>query len=241
MRAGAATCFLLMAAAGARADLLAHSLVAYGEVPLTTSEQYASPAAYAALSYSSPGVFSGESWSEASYGLVRGTVSVTSTNASYPTNRALAEAVFHDAITISGPTGPGYIKYEYTLVGEAHGEADAHLFLNHLGDPPEELAGEATQSGTYTSELHNIIFGSPFVHGLSIETVAFVGLGESEEASADFYAYLSSIQVFDHDMTLITSFSLSSESGTNYPIAPAPGTFGLVACGGLILGRRRRL
>lgn len=230
---------VILAASTLRADLISHSLVAYGDIALTTSEQYASPDASALLSYSSPGLFSGESSSHAEYGLVRGTVNASSANASHPTNRALAEASFHDTFTITGLTGSGFIQYEYQLIGEASGEADAHLFLNHQGDPSEELAGEATTSGIYTSELHNIIFGTPFEHGLSINIAAFIGLAESEEAQADFTAFMSAIHIFDANMAPIFSFSITSESGTNYPI-PAPSCLTVLTCGGLILHRRRR-
>lgn len=229
----------LIAAPVASADIVAHSLVAYGDVSFTTNEQYASPNAGAQLSYSSPGIFTGESSSHGEYGLVGGIVSISSVDASYPTNRALAEATFHDTLTISGPLGAGFIQYEYTLVGEAFGEADAHLFLNHQGDPSEELAGEATEGGIYTSEFHNIVFGTPFDHGLSINIAAFIGLGETEEAGADFYAYMSGVHVFDSSMTPVASFSISSVSNTSYPL-PAPSTVALLACGGLIAHRRRR-
>jgi len=230
---------LAVVAPAACADIVAHSLVAFGDISFTTNEQYASPSAAAQLSYTSPGLFNGESSSHCEYGLVGGTVSISSVDASYPTNRALAEATFHDTLTISGPTGAGFIQYEYSLIGEAFGEADAHLFLNHQGDPSEELAGEATESGIYTSEFHNIIFGTPFEHGLSINIAAFIGLGETEEAAADFYAYMSAIHIFDANMTPISSYSIVSESGTTYPL-PAPSTLALLACGGLILHRRRR-
>ncbi len=230
---------LAVVAPAACADIVAHSLVAFGDISFTTNEQYATPSAAAQLSYTSPGLFNGESSSHGEYGLVGGTVSISSVDASYPTNRALAEATFHDTLTISGPLGAGFVQYEYTLIGHAEGEADAHLFLNHQGDPSEELAGEATEGGIYTSEIHNIVFGTPFDHGLSINIAAFIGLGETEEAGADFYAYMSGVHVFDSLMTPVASFSISSVSNTSYPL-PAPSTVALLACGGLIVHRRRR-
>jgi hypothetical protein len=214
-------------------------LVAYGDLGQTVNEQFADVHAAAMLSYSSPGLFNGAAECAAAFGRLSGEVHLTATDASFAINRAQAESGFFDMLTISGSVGPGFIIYDYSIAGSAEGEADAHIFLYHQGDPDEELAGEVTEDGVFTSLVHNFTFGQPFRTGAVLSTIGLIGEGETSETSAHFEAWLSGISVFDSEMRPLAEFSISSESGTTYPL-PAPSTGMALAFGGLILRRRRR-
>jgi hypothetical protein len=226
-----------IAAPAASASLTTHAAVGYGSGPLIGPDLYGAATCSAQTSYTGAGSFSGSAVAQAAYGNVGAVATVEALNALYPLNRALGESSFLDTLQVNGPTGDGFIIYTYTLTGSAQGEADAHLFLRHSGDPDEELAGEVTSTSTFDSLPHHITFGQPFQTGLSLLVIASIAQGQSGQAFGDFSAgaALTSVRIFDAQMNPLQGWTIQSESGTAYPV-PSPVTVVPL----VLLGAQRR-
>ncbi len=243
MRLNALSCLVACTISiAARGDLVSFAYVGYGNLPMTSTQQYGTSQAAASLSYTSPGSFLGEARATAAYGRVAGFARASTETASYELNRAVAEARFSDLLTVSGPNGSGFVVYEYQLFGRAEGdEADLHLFLQHEGEPDEELAGEVTSGDVFFSLPHSVTFGTPFRTGLSLQSQATMLLNETGEAVCDFSfgAFLTGFSVLNAQMEPVASFSIDAASGTQYPL-PAPGGLSALAAAGVFAFRRRR-
>lgn len=232
-------------AAASRADLVTHALVAYGDTSLITVENFGTTHAAATSSYSSPGMFTGLAEGWADYGVVRARARADAQNLSFDTQLVQAEASFSDLLTLTGGTGQGFVVYQYTLtgftVGDEH-DAHAHAFLRHEGDPDEEIGEDLTGNTVLTSLTHGFTFGVPFSTGLLLSAEVHLHHGHSGTAIADFSggALLTAVSVFDSQMNPIAQFSISSGSGTQYPL-PAPGAALVLAAAGMVLPHRRRI
>lgn len=226
----------------ARADLVSSAFVAFGDGELNAASQFGVQTAQVSNGYNSPGFFLGSAQAIATYGRVAGHASAIASQAAFDVNVAVAEARFSDLITITGGSGSGFIIYDYAVFGEASGdEADAHLFLHHGEEPDEELAGEVTEFGVFSSVPRAFSFGVPVRTGLTFHCQAALGLGESGEAFSDFSfgAYLAAVHIYDSEMQPIETFTVSALSGTQYPL-PAPATAALFPAAAALFLRRRR-
>jgi len=232
-----------LSATTGRADIVTRAYAAYGDGSLTTVEHFGTGHASATLSYTSPGLFTGESEAWAAYGLVGARASISAVNTSYDINIALADARFSDVLTITGGSGPGFVVYEYTLIGATIGdehEAHAHIFLYHQGDPDEELAEDVTEGGVFASVPHSFTFGTGFETGILLTAAAHVHHGHTGFVAADFEAgaMLTGFSVFDSGKNPITAFSVASQSGTSYPL-PGPGTATVFLAAAMLCRRSR--
>ena len=225
----------------ARADLVTHALVSFGDSEPTTVQVFGAAHAAISNSYTSPGSFTGTAEAWAGYGLVRAVASAHTQNASYDTQLVQAEASFSDLLTISGGVGGGFVIYQYTVTGSTIGsehQAHAHAFLRHGNEPDEEL-GHLSSSTILTSLPHSFTFGVPFTTGLLLSAEVHLHHGHSGTALADFSAgaMLSGISIFDAQMQPISQFSISAHSGTQDPL-PAPATAPVLLAGLCLVNRR---
>ena len=233
-------CLLLaVVCSAARADLLSHALVRYGDPTFTVDEHFGTQTADAALLYSNPGSFHGVSSAQAAYGHLEAAATVLAVDAAYPVNFAQAEAGFTDSLTINGPSGVGFVVYTYAVEGWAVGEQSlGAMFLRHGGEPDEELSDEIAGGETFQSLPHAVSFGQPFTHGLILQANGGIGLGETGEFGSVLSAMLTGIEVFDASMNPVGTYTVSSSSGTSYPL-PEPGA-ALLLLAALAIGPRRR-
>ncbi len=239
MKAPVIIAAVALATAAARADLLTHAIARYGDSSLTIDEHFGADAAHAQLQYTSPGVFRGIADATAAYGSVTGTATVLAGNASYTTNAAHAEGSFSDLLTVSGPSGLGFVVYTYTVTGATSGAlSQGALFLRHGSDPDEELDDEITGDAVFSSLPHGIVFGQAFSHSVVLLTDCGIGQGQTGEFVCELTATMTGLTVFDAAMNPIADYSIASASGTQYPL-PEPGT-ALVLATALHARRRRR-
>jgi hypothetical protein len=231
-------CSIVALVDAARGDLITHALARYGDSTLTVDEHFGAANADASLLYTSPGMFHGVASAQSAYGAVTATATVLAVNAAYGVNQAQAESAFADTLTISGPTGVGFVVYTYTVDGWSDGEASlGALFLRHDG-ASEELSDELAGPEVLTSSPHAITFGQPFNHGVVLQADGGIGLGQTGELGSEFTATMTGLAVFDAAMNPVTGFSISSDSGTAYPI-PGPGAVPALFCWALARSSRR--
>jgi hypothetical protein len=232
-------CMALLIAPAARADLIAHALVRYGGATLTIDEHFGSPTAAASLLYNTPGLFHGTAEATAAYGRADVSATVLAVGAAYPVNASFAEAAFSDTLTISGPSGTGFVVYTYSTDGwTTGGLSQGALFLRHGADPDEELDDEIVGPEEFSSLPHAIVFGQPFTTGIVMQCHSAIGMGETGEFGAVLSATLTGLAVFDGGMNPIGQFTVTSLSGTQYPLPEPSGVF--IVAAGMMFGRRRR-
>ena len=162
-----------------------------------------------------------------------------------------------DNITISGPTGTGSVSFEVGLHGTAStnipGIVDPSLQFTFSAQGPTagalievHSAVDGFPSGTFTSPSFAYTFGDP----ITIYMVLLVAMLQHADATGGplfgdvLYhntATFTGLTVLDGQGSPVTNYTISSESGTSYPLTvPEPGRAWLLVCGGLtLLGSRR--
>lgn len=156
----------------------------------------------------------------------------------YPWSDVSADASFVDELTISGGSGTGYVQY--SMVGYAIREMNFAPYFRVTQDSfligVEDLL--VTGNFNYTTLQYPFTWGQPFT--LSVTASLNDDLpGESGSGllTVDHYG----VSVFDSAGHPVTDYTLTSLSGSSYPIIPEPSTLALLGIGlGGLIGYRRK-
>lgn len=177
---------------------------------------------------------------------------------------AESDGFFVDNITITGPAGTGTVSFAVDLHGTAF------TTIPGIVDPRLDFVfGANGPAGGARIDVHSLIDGYPsrtfttpsfaytFGDTITIFMELTASLGQRAEGDGStplianlLYhdtATLKGLTVLDARGVPVTSFSISSESGTSYPLSsapalsvPEPNSAWLLVAGGLMLLRRRR-
>lgn len=176
-----------------------------------------------------------------------------------PTFIAESQGVMIDNITIDGPTGTGSVRFEVGLHGSASttlpGIVDPDLLFTFNAQGPTAGAlievdspHDGFPSETFTSPALAYTFGDPLTITMSLRAAMLqhadaTGAPLIAEIRYRNTATLTGLTVLDAQGSPVTTYSISSESGTTYPLAaPEPERAWLLAAGGLVLwGQGRAL
>lgn len=178
--------------------------------------------------------------------------------------RAVGTAV--DTMTITGGSGTGSLQMTWTVTGgtvaSSHASASMGISVSSSGAAGSGLDGFGSTGPIYGGGTYSLTNGLPFVFGspLTLTTSSTVNANAGYDrynppatfsgtatASFDHTAILTGIEAFDQYGDPIKNLSITSESGTHYPIAnvaavPLPAAAWLLISGlsGLTLTSLRR-
>ncbi len=237
-------CMVIPAASSFGAYLETAAAVSWGDVPGTFGGGSGGigDAAYSD-GYSGGSSFSGTADAHAAFGVLKAFATGTTSNATYLDQRAQAFALFDDDILFNVDSAPGgRAEFIFMLTGSSTGlPAMANLIvINHSKAGMLFRVSQITTAGEYRLVIP-VDYNVPQHFEFTLQVTVGIGLGESVTRTADFgnTAVLTAIDLFDDRSDPIASFTLSSDSGTPYPI-PEPATMSLLALGALAMIRRRK-
>lgn len=149
---------------------------------------------------------------------------------------ASARGIMDDLLTITGGTGFGYLTLAWTVSGSttvdgyrgayANLEMDVQTFASSSQHGSGSLF--ITQGGVYTIAHLPFFFGQPLDLNVSSSVVAASGYDEGLGGAYAFFAAadfshtstLTGITAFDVDGRRIDGITITSASGTRYPLSP---------------------
>lgn len=172
-------------------------------------------------------------------------------------------ARFSDTLTFGGLNGTGYrVRYVFHIDGFSTASADgltyAELIFGVGNNIPEGFRTSA-QVAEFGTSSYDVAWNVPTVIGTTFSAVFFQGLNNNRPAyqegntitgSANYYntLELTGIEVLDPSGALASGWTVTSASGTRYPMlapsaVPEPGFYqmsALLAISGLGVWRKRR-
>ena len=180
-------------------------------------------------------------------------------NGSPDTLAVHGNAGWSDKFTFTGLSGIGYkVNYFFRLEGSVSGDSAAGLNF-YAGDPLNSYFGPRTTTGneTWVTPDYQVVWGrdysvsADFFGGVTSdvrnhpEGISYTSYGNYSNTLA-----LTGIQIVNANGNPVSGWSLTSASGTNYPLlkpssaVPEPGAVALLVCSGVLGGamflKRRR-
>lgn len=165
----------------------------------------------------------------------------------------LGYAGFTDLLTYGGTAAAGYrASYTFFIEGTATGDSLSAYVYAKIGDNPRELLNaDLSTRGPIAQYVTTQRYAIDGALQQTVDVIASAQFNPSTfgepsflsgEADFDSTTTLSGIQLYDADDNLVADFTLTSASGTSYPISPVPepASLAALAVGGAALLRRRK-